>query len=109
MQGGRFLSAERVIGRREIVLGETLADDLGVVLGELMGMGSAMSSRAWGGLATMGMVVTWISTLMLLIGLAYLVVNGWWIRRALCRPPPVLDEILDSAADQAGPADSSSP
>ena len=81
----------------------------GVVLGELMGMGSAMSSRAGGGLATMGMVVTWISTLMLLIGLAYLVVNGWWIRRALCRPPPALDEILDCAADQAGPADSASP
>lgn len=81
----------------------------GVVLGELMGMASAMSSRAGGGLATMGMVVTWISTLMLLIGLAYLVVNGWWIRRALCRPPPALDEILDSAGDQAGPADSASP
>lgn len=81
----------------------------GVVLGELMGMGPAMSRRAGGGLATMGMVVTWISTLMLLIGLAYLVVNGWWIRRALCRPPPALDEILDCAADQAGPADPASP
>ncbi len=81
----------------------------GVVLGELMGMGSAMSSRAGDGLATMGMVVTWISTLMLLIGLAYLVVNGWWIRRALCRPPPALDEILDCAADQSGPADPDSP
>ena len=81
----------------------------GVVLGELMGMGPAISSRAWGGLATIGMIVTWISTLMLLIGLAYLVVNGWWIRRALCRPPPALDEILDCPADQAGPADPASP
>lgn len=73
----------------------------GVVLGELMGMGSVMSSRAWGGgLATMGMVVMWISTLMLLIGLAYLVVNGWWIRRALCRPPPALDEILNQPGDE---------
>ncbi len=81
----------------------------GVVLGELMGMGSALSSRAWGGLATIGMRVTWASTLMLLIGLAYLVVNGWWIRRALCRPPPALDEILDCAADRAGPADPASP
>ena len=81
----------------------------GVVLGELMGMGSAMSSRAGVGLATMGMVVRWISTLMLLIGLAYLVVNGWWIRRALCRPPPALDEILDCPADQAGPAAPASP
>ncbi len=81
----------------------------GVVLGELLGMGPAMSSRTGGGLlATIGMVVTWISTLMLLIGLAYLVVNGWWIRRALCRPPPALDEILEFAADQAGPADPAS-
>ncbi len=81
----------------------------GVVFGEAMGMGLAISSRAGGGLATMGMVVTSISTLMLLIGLAYLVVNGWWIRRALCRPPPALDEILDCPADQAGPADPASP
>lgn len=81
----------------------------GLVLGELLAMGPAMSNRAGSGLATMGMVVTWISTLMLLIGLAYLVVNGWWIRRALCRPPPALDEILHWAADQTGPANPASP
>jgi len=31
---------------------------------------------------------------MVLIGLAYLVVNAWSIRRALRRPPPALDEVL---------------
>ncbi len=51
-------------------------------------------SRSWGGLATLGAVISLISTLMLLIGLTYLVVNVWWIRRSLHRPPPELSEIL---------------
>ncbi len=48
-------------------------------------------SRSW---ATVGAVIGLISTLMLLIGLTYLVANVWWIRRSLHRPPPELSEIL---------------
>jgi hypothetical protein len=39
-------------------------------------------------------VVLWMSTLMVVIGLGYLVLNAWWIRRTLRRPPPPLDELL---------------
>ena len=55
-------------------------------------------SRSWGGLATLGAVISLISTLMLLIGLTYLVVNVSWIRRSLHRPPPELSEILGRGA-----------
>lgn len=48
---------------------------------------------------TLAMVVTWMSVLMLLIGLVYLIVNGWWIRKALCKPPPKLRTILSPRAD----------
>ncbi len=39
-----------------------------------------------------------ISTLMVVIGLFYLVVNAWWIRRSLRCPPPRLDELIGSIA-----------
>ncbi len=47
-----------------------------------------------GGVATSGTVIAAIGTLMLLIGLAYLLVNVWWIRRSLRRPPPGWDEVI---------------
>ena len=81
----------------------------GVVLGELMGLPAAVAGSTGSRLSTLGMVVTWISTLMLLIGLAYLVVNGWWIRRALCSPPPALAEILDQPGDEDSPEEPSLP
>jgi hypothetical protein len=43
---------------------------------------------------TLGTVIVSVSTLMLVIGLVYLLVNAWWIRRALRRPPPRWDEVL---------------
>jgi len=50
---------------------------------------------------TIGQIVLWISNFMVLIGLAYLVVNAWWIRRSLHRPPPPLDQILAPRLSQA--------
>ncbi len=57
------------------------------VLGETMEMFSAASR--------LGHVVSWVSMLMVLIGLAYLLVNSWWIRRALLAPPPVLERLVE--------------
>lgn len=39
-------------------------------------------------------LASWISILMLLIGQAYLVVNMWWIRRAIRRPIPHLRDLI---------------
>jgi hypothetical protein len=41
-----------------------------------------------------GSVIFWISMFMLLIGLVYMVINAWWIRQALRKPPPPMDEVL---------------
>lgn len=43
----------------------------------------------------LGLAIAWISMLMLCIGLLYMLVNVWWIRRALRRPPPKLAEIVE--------------
>lgn len=55
-----------------------------------------------------GTVVMWISTLMLVIGLIYLLVNAIWICRSLHRPPPTLQELLEAEA-QAEDAGSDEP
>jgi hypothetical protein len=62
------------------------------IVGAALGQGL----RLFGGtdLQTLGIALSAICTLMLLIGLVYLVVNVWWIRRSLHCPPPRLDEIL---------------
>lgn len=49
-------------------------------------------------MATLGIAVGAICTLMVVIGLFYLVVNAWWIRRSLRCPPPRLDELIGSIA-----------
>jgi hypothetical protein len=41
-----------------------------------------------------GSVMLWICTLMLVIGLLYLLANAWWIRRSLREPPPRLHDLL---------------
>ena len=50
-------------------------------------------------LAALGIVISSICTLMVVIGLAYLVVNTWWIRRSLRCPPPQLREVLGPERD----------
>jgi hypothetical protein len=42
----------------------------------------------------LGTTIVAASTLMLMIGAAYLVVNAWWIRTALRKPPPTLASLL---------------
>ena len=106
--GQRSRAFRTARGGRQGVLG-LIGALVGVVLGELMGLPAAVAGFSGSRLATVGTSVTRISTLMLLIGLAYLVVNGWWIRRALCRPPPALAEILDRPEHKEPLEDPSSP
>jgi len=54
----------------------------------------AEAGSGLGGLRALGTGITKVSDLMLLIGLAYLVVNAAWIRRSLRCPPPTLEEVL---------------
>jgi hypothetical protein len=43
-------------------------------------------------------LLVFMAKVMLLIGLAYLVINAWWIRRALRHPPPTLADLLGESA-----------
>jgi len=67
------------------------------ILGTAVGHAIHLIAATAGGpryLDTLGTVIVIISTLMLVIGLGYLVVNAWWIHHSLRCPPPALDEIL---------------
>jgi hypothetical protein len=48
-------------------------------------------------LADLGTVPCAVGTLMVVVGLLYLVMNAWWIRGSLRCPPPRLDEVLRGA------------
>lgn len=50
-----------------------------------------------GWVEVVGHAITLASTLLLLIGLVYLVVNCWWIRSSLRSPPPTMDELVGRA------------
>ncbi len=69
-----------------------IAATIGMAAGQVLRLlADAMNLDA---LATLGVVATSICTLMMVIGLGYLVLNAWWIRRSLRCPPPRLDDIL---------------
>lgn len=48
----------------------------------------------WVRIGHLGTVIVWVSALMVLIGLGYLLVNASWIRRALLNPPPQLEDLI---------------
>jgi hypothetical protein len=68
----------------------------GAVAGQVMVYLSRFSGAARLAISTLGSVLLAACLLMGLIGLGYLVLNAWWIRGALRRPPPHLDEILQA-------------
>ncbi len=67
------------------IVGIAAARVLHLVLGEYFG--ARHLEYIWS-------AATAIATLMVVVGLAYLVMNAWWIRRSLRCPPPGLAEIL---------------
>jgi hypothetical protein len=85
-RGGRQRTLDMMAAAGGFALGETLR-----ILAEPLHLEN---------LRTIGSVVVWISSLMLVIGLVYLLVNAWWIRRSLRRPPPTLAELLGPPADR---------
>lgn len=73
---------------------------LGIAIGCGCRLLAILLTGGWTWLRDIGTVLVGVSTLMVLIGLAYLLVNGWWIQRALRRPPPPIDEVLAPVPDQ---------
>ncbi len=75
---------------------------IAAIIGTAMGQVLRLAA-IWTGvdvLNTLGILISSICTLMVVIGLAYLVVNTWWIRRSLRCPPPQLQEILGPKEDR---------
>lgn len=66
-----------------------------VLTGTLGNVASAVGTwRGWVWLEIVGQTIFAVSAALLLLGLLYLIVNCWWIRSSLRKPPPRLDELL---------------
>ncbi len=77
---------------------DMIAGAIGMAAGQILQLtGSVFEVEA---VRLVGTVVTWISALMLVIGLLYLLANAWWIRRALRKPPPSLRELFAPAGSE---------
>lgn len=85
-----------------------IAAIVGLAVGQALHL-MAPAASAPRGLHTLGTVLTGISVLMLLIGLSYLVVNAWWIRRSLRSPAPGWEQILRDATPPPGHAAAEEP
>lgn len=75
-------------------LGAMIAALGGIALGTLLQAWAVALAPRGGNLATIGMVISWISSAMLYLGLIYLFMNACWIRKALIRPSRTLEELL---------------
>jgi hypothetical protein len=80
---------------------DLIAAVVGIAVGDLLRIVGAGQNLE--GMYLLGMAVMWISTLMLVIGMSYLVVNAVWIRRSLRRPPPTWRDVLGSSVTPADP------
>ena len=70
---------------------------LGAVAGVMVGLilrmlGSTIDTL--NSLTGLGEVLIAVSLLMLVVGQVYLLINAWWIRAAIRRPPPPLSELI---------------
>jgi hypothetical protein len=93
--GQRSREYRRMLGSRQSV-DLMMVVVAGAVAGQVMVYLSRFSGSARLAISTLGSVLLAACLLMGLIGLGYLVLNAWWIRGALRRPPPHLDEILQA-------------
>jgi len=66
-----------------------------ILAGAAGNLGSAIGLwQEWPWLETVGQTLFGASAGLLLLGLLYLVVNCWWIRSSLRKPPPRLEELV---------------
>lgn len=99
--GRRSRTFRRARGGRQRV-NTLIAGIGGVAVGEGLRL-VALHSDRWDELLTVGSILAAISLLMVFIGLGYLTVNVWWIRRSLLRPPPRLRDLLVPVDDAGSP------
>lgn len=77
---------------------------LGVVIGSLCRYSGTMGAVP-GIVPNIGLILVLVSMVMLLIGLGYLLVNAWWIRRVLRKPPPRLRDLLQPVPERRSVAE----
>lgn len=87
-------------------LGAMIAALAGIALGSFLQTWAITLAPRGGNLATIGMVITWISSAMLYLGLIYLFMNACWIRKAIIRPSRTLEELLGKPMPGDGEVDS---
>lgn len=90
--GARSREYRRAQGGRQGVR-PMMVSSLGVAVGSICRYLSTVDNLP-DLLDELGVIIVGVSVLMLNIGLAYLLVNAWWIRRVLRRPPPRLRDLL---------------
>jgi hypothetical protein len=73
-------------------MNDLLAALIFVVIGRICVFVSSHDSN----LATLGLIIMVLCMTLVLVGLLYLVRNTYWIRSALCSPPPSLSQLLRS-------------
>lgn len=71
-----------------------IAATVAIGVGSLLRLAGTSAKPGLEPLATLGAVMVWVSMLMIVIGLVYLLINARWIRQALRHPPPILESLL---------------
>ena len=99
--GRRSREFRTATSKRQKVIDVLVAMGIWVV-GALLQLIGAIERQS--ALVTLGTVVRFISGLLVVIGIVYLMMNLLWIARALASPPPRLTSLL-TAAGRPGPSD----
>ena len=103
--GVTFIGLRRLVPRlgqrsREFRLAQgsrqRMNDLLAALVFVVIGRTSISISQHDSNFATLGMIIMVLCITLILVGLLYLIRNTFWIRSAICSPPPSLQEILRS-------------
>jgi hypothetical protein len=78
----------------ELIIIAMAAGFLGALVGYFVRLGWLPREVLLLDLLFISRVIVWASHFMVVVGLAYLVLNAWWIRRSLRKPPPPVNQVL---------------